>query len=106
MALDHAKAAMAVHLTNGSFLPEQKTAALVKTDRFEAVRIFVPAGGEIPKHKVSGFVTLQCVEGHVVIRLGKDVDLRSGEWMFLDRSAPHSLRGVEDSYLLLTILFE
>ena len=106
MALDHAAPATAVHLTDPSFLPPTKTAALVKTDRFEAVRIYVPAGSDIPTHKVSGFITLQCLQGHVVLGIHEDVELRSGEWMFLDRGAPHSVRGIEDSYVLLTILFD
>ena len=106
MALEHAAAATVVHLTDPSFLPPTKTAALVKTDRFEAVRLYIPEGAEIPSHQVSGFVTLQCLDGHVVIGLDRGVDLKSGEWMFLDRKALHSVTAVEESHLLLTIIFE
>ncbi len=106
MALEHAHPATAIHLTDGSFLPPMKTAALVKTDRFEAVRLYIPKGAEIPSHQVSGFVTLQCLNGHIVLGLDREVDLRAGEWMFLDRDAPHSVRAIEESYLLLTIFFD
>ena len=104
MALEHASSGAVVDLMQAP--PPEKTAALVKTDRFEAVRLYVPAGGEIPPHQVRGFVTLQCLQGHVVLGLDREVDLRSGEWIYLDRSARHSVRAVDDSYLLLTILFD
>ena len=106
MALEHAGPATAVHLTDGSFLPPMKTAALVKTDRFEAVRLYIAEGAEIPSHQVGGFVTIQCLKGHVIVGLDREVDLSAGEWMFLERDAPHSVRAVEESYLLLTILFD
>lgn len=106
MALEHATPATAVHLTDASFLPPTKTAALVKTDRFEAVRLYIPEGVEIPSHQVSGFITFHCLDGHVVLGLDREVKLRTGEWMFLDRETAHSVKAVEESYLLLTILFD
>ena len=104
MALEHARPGTVVNLIQDP--PSQKTAALVKTDRFEAVRLFLPKGAEIPAHQVSGYVTLQCLRGHVVMGLDRDVELKSGEWMYLDRAAPHSVRAVEESHVLLTILFD
>jgi quercetin dioxygenase-like cupin family protein len=106
MALEHARPATAVHLIDSSFLPPKKTAALVKTDRFEAVRLFMPAGAEIPSHHVGGFVTLQCLNGHVVIEVDRKIELRTGEWTFLGRDVPHSLTAIDETYLLLTILFD
>jgi quercetin dioxygenase-like cupin family protein len=32
--------------------------------------------------------------------------LNAGEWVYLDGGEPHSVKGIEDSSLLLTILFE
>lgn len=106
MALPHAKPGEVVDLRPlGSALTDAKTAALVKSDRFEAVRLIVPRGTTIPPHQVPGYLTLHCLEGRVRLDpLG--VELGAGEWTYLDRQAPHAVHGIEDSSLLLTILFD
>ena len=105
MALIHAKPGEVVHLGARATEPE-KTSALVKTDRFETVWLVVPAGTTIPTHRVGGFVTLYCVEGHARIGLDSEIDLRPRDWVYLDRDAPHAVQGVADSVLLLTIFFD
>jgi quercetin dioxygenase-like cupin family protein len=105
MALNHAGPGEIVTL--GSRAPgASRTVALVKRDRFEAVRLSVPAGATIPAHQVDGFLTLYCLDGHAVLVADRDIHLRPGDWVYLDRGAPHAVRGVEDSALLLTILFD
>ena len=107
MALTHAKPGEVVHLGSAAKSPSgERTSALVKTDRFETVRLVVPAGATIPTHKVGGFLTLYCVEGRATIESETELEMRSGDWMFLDRGEPHAVHGVEDSVLLLTILFD
>lgn len=108
MALKHATPGEVVDLRPlGPRLSAARTHAIVRTSSFEAVRLIVPAGIEIPSHRVSGRITLQCIEGHAVIGLpGGAVDLRIGDWVYLDGNEPHSVKGVEDASLLLTILFE
>jgi quercetin dioxygenase-like cupin family protein len=105
MALKHVDPGEVVHLGAG-WAAESRTAALVKRDRFEAIRIVVSAGNTIPTHQVTGFITLHCLNGHVVLVADRDIALRRGDWVYLDRNAPHSVRGVDDSVLLLTILFD
>lgn len=105
MALNHAEPGEVVNLRVGG-AAGSKTAALVKRDRFETVRLVVPAGVTIPTHQVGGFLTLYCLEGHAVLSAERDIDLKTGDWTYLDRGAPHAVRGVEDSALLLTILFD
>ncbi len=107
MALKHAEPGEVVHLgPMGAALSTAKTSALVKSERFEAVRLIVPGGITIPSHKVEGFITLLCLEGHAVLAMGREIELRPGDWGYLERGAPHSVRAVEDSALLLTILFD
>lgn len=107
MALRHAKPGEVVNLLPlGSELSTSKTAALVKTDRFEAVRLVVAAGSDIPVHAVPGQITLHCLEGRVILRAPSEIELRAGDWVYLDRGTPHSLLGVEPSSLLLTIVFD
>ena len=108
MALPHAKPGEVVDLRPlGSGLREAKSAALVKTEQFEAIRLVVPAGAEIPAHDVAGHITLHCLEGRVTLGLGvASVELGAGDWIYLDRGEAHSVKGLEDASLLLTIMFD
>ena len=107
MALHHVATGEIAHLAP---LSEQgadvRTRALTKTDRFEAVNLIVPAAAAIAEHKVDGPLTLHCLEGEVRIATGSGtLTLRSGDWIHLAPGEPHSLQGVEDASLLLTIIF-
>lgn len=106
MALNHAEPGEVVNLLQPSAERSGRTAAIVKRDRFETVRLVVAGGATIPSHKVDGFITLLCLKGHVVIEADEDIELRAGDWVYLERGAPHGVRGIEDSALLLTILFD
>lgn len=108
MALKHAKSGEVVDLRPlGDKLKQAKTAAIMKGESFEAIRLVVPAGREIPPHEVAGSITLHCLEGRVSLGLAQSaIELRAGEWVYLDGGEAHSVKGVEDSSLLLTILFD
>ena len=74
---------------------------------FEAIRLVVLAGQEIPSHQVSGHMTLHCLEGRVSLGLEHStIELNAGEWVYLAGGEPHSVKGIENSSLLLTILFD
>lgn len=107
MALHHVVSGEVVDLRPlGDEIAEVRTRALVKTDAFEAVRLIVPAGRELPTHSVPGPITLHCLEGRVLLGLAENqVPLNAGEWVYLDGGVAHSVNGLEDSALLLTILF-
>ncbi len=107
MALPHVKPGEIVDLSPmGAALADARTSALMKTDEFEAIRLVVPAGVNIPKHDVPGSITLQCLEGRVLLDLESTVlELGPHQWVYLDGGAPHSLKGLENSSLLLTIFF-
>ncbi len=108
MSLHHARAGEIVDLSPlGSALKSAKTSAIVKSERFEAIRMVVRAGEAIAPHKVAGNITLHCLEGRVRLSLERSVlELGVGEWVYLDRGEMHSVEGMEDASLLLTILFE
>ncbi|MBU1213077.1 MAG: cupin [Alphaproteobacteria bacterium] len=107
MALKHAKSAEVVDLKPlGDKLKGTKTSAIIKAEHFEAIRLVVHAGMTIATHEVAGNVMLHCLEGHVRLGLSDgQLDLMAGEWVFLDRSEDHSIAGIEDSCVLMTILF-
>lgn len=108
MALHHAKAGEIVDLQPmGPKLKHERTTAIVKTKQFEAIRLVVLAGVEIPSHKVAGSRTLHCLEGAVELGLETEsVVLNANAWMFLDAGAPHSIKAITDASLLLTIFLE
>lgn len=105
MALKHASAAEVVDLLAGTEGPH-RTAAIVKSDHFEAVRLVVNAGSKIPPHQVEGPITLQCLSGKAILGIeGKDIELRPGQWTYLEGGVRHWVEGIEDAVLLLTIVF-
>jgi quercetin dioxygenase-like cupin family protein len=107
MAIHHAKTGEIVDLRPlGSALKDTTTRAIVKSDTFEAIRLIVPAGRKIADHQVNGAITLHCLEGR--IRLGLpdgQLEFAAGEWLYLDGGTKHSVTGIEDSSVLLTIMF-
>lgn len=107
MALQHPKSGEIVHfLPLGAALKDAKTVAIVKTNHFEVMRLVIHAGIEMPSHEVSGSITLHCLEGAVELGLKHAViRLSAGDWIYLDGGEAHSVRGLEDSALLLTIIF-
>ncbi len=108
MAIPHAFPGEPVDLLPaGESLTEQRTTALVKNDRFEVIRLVLPKGREVcHEHQVAGPITVQCLAGRAEIEVeGSRHDLSAGRWLYLESGEPHTLRGLEDSLVLLTILF-
>lgn len=107
MALKHAEPGDVVDLLPlGSRIDAAQTGAIVRTASFEAIRLVVPAGREISSHHVSGQVMFHCIEGRAQLGLeGKTIDLEAGDWVYLEGGKPHSVKGIEDASLLMTILF-
>jgi quercetin dioxygenase-like cupin family protein len=105
MALHHAASGEVVDLAPlGERLPQAHTAALVKTDSFEAVRLVLRAGETLPAHAVSGQFTLLCLEGGIVLDLAdKSLSLCAHQWVYFDSGVTHAVRAIEPSSLLLTI---
>ena len=108
MAMKHAQPGEVIELRPlGDDLAGAKSSAIVRTPSFEAIRLIVPAGAELSTHQVPGQIMLHCLEGHVELGLpNRSVELRAGDWLYLEEGEPHSVLGVEDASLLLTILFE
>lgn len=106
MAQPHAKPGQVVDLRPlGSQLRAARTTALVKEKHFEAIRLIIHEGTEIPPHAVAGNIILHCLEGQVILGLPSgDNILEEGDWIYLDGGELHSVKGIVDSSLLLTIL--
>lgn len=105
MALHHVSSAEKIHLASVAD-PAAKTSALVKTDSFEAVQLVLRAGNDIANHSVPGHATIHCLEGLVFLNTTERLKLVAGDWLYLDRGEEHSVSAIEDSSLLVTILFD
>lgn len=106
MAITHAKSGEVIDIRPfGAAYAQARTTTLVKTETLEIIRLLVPAGKEIPKHRAPGEITVQCLEGRVTFVAGDEArELEVGQLLYLAREVPHSLRGIEDASVLVTIM--
>ena len=106
MAIEHAQPGQLIDVSPfGDSLTKHRTHTLTKTTETEIVRLVLAKGKEIATHSAPGQLIVQCIEGHVQFTtMGKDLTLSPGILFFLSPGEPHSLRALEDSSLLLTML--
>ena len=70
----------------------------------EVIRLVVPAGKEIEEHKAKGEIVVHCLEGRVAFTaFGKTQTLEAGKLLYLPTGEPHSVKGIDNASLLLTI---
>jgi quercetin dioxygenase-like cupin family protein len=106
VALHHAKAGEKVRLQSFASTSDPRTTAFVKTDAFEVAQLVLRGGETIARHSVPGYATVHCLEGSVILETEQEIRLSRGEWLYLDRDQAHSVTAIEDSSLLVTILFD
>jgi quercetin dioxygenase-like cupin family protein len=82
-----------------------RTTVLVKSDDLEIIRLIVPRDKEVPTHLAPGELVVQCLAGRVAFTaLGDTRELAAGQLIYLPAGQPHSLKGLDNSTLLLTIV--
>lgn len=108
MATHHATPGEVVNLeTWAEDLATDQTKAIVKTEEMEIIRLVIPAGKDIPNHKVSGPITVHCIKGRIEFTaMGATQELAQGELLHLMPGEPHSVKAVENAVVLLTIIFK
>lgn len=106
MAIPHATPGQVVNVRPlGAALTSTQTHMLVRTDDVEIIRLIVPSGKDIPEHKAKGDIVVQCLEGAVAFAFsGTTETLRAGDLIYLVNGASHSVKGIEDASILLTVL--
>ena len=106
MAIPHAKPGEVLDVRPlGPALASSQTATLLRAGQVEVRRLVVPAGKDIAEHKAKGEIVVHCLEGKVAYTVfGKTHNLEAGKLLYLPTGEPHSVKGVEDASLLLTIL--
>jgi quercetin dioxygenase-like cupin family protein len=106
VSIQHAKPGEVISLPLGPALGSSKTTTLAKTADLELIRLVLPAGKEIRTHQAPGPITVQSLEGRVAFTAGGNTqELAAGQMLCLSAAEPHSVRAIEDSSLLVTILF-
>ncbi len=107
MALPHAQPGEVIDVRPlGPALGGTQTSTLVKTPTLEVIRLILQAGKEVcHHHEMTGEVMVHCLEGLITVQINGDSrDLAAGQMLYLSGGQPHSLRGLEDASVLLTIL--
>lgn len=105
MAIPHAKPGEIIDvLPLGQGLTGAKTTVLIRGQSLEITRLVIPRGGEIPTHMTRGDITVQCLEGRVAFTTADAThELGAGQLLYLDGEQPHSVLGIDDASLLMTI---
>ncbi len=88
----------------GDALSETRTSALFKAENLEVIRLVLPAGHVLPPHRVPGEITLQCLEGELVVETqGQVRRLKANQLLFLAGGELHKVVAAQASSALLTI---
>jgi quercetin dioxygenase-like cupin family protein len=107
MALPHAQPGEVIDVRPlGPALGGTQTSTLVKIPTLEVIRLILLPGKEVcHHHEMTGEVMVHCLEGLITVQINGDSRvLEAGQMLYLSGGQPHSLRGLEDASVLLTIL--
>jgi len=106
MAIPHAKPGEIVDVRPlGASLASAQSKTLVRAEQVEVIRMIIPAGRDIEEHKAKGEIVLHCLEGRVAVTaFGKTHGLEAGKLLYLPTGEPHTVKGIENASLLVTIL--
>lgn len=110
MALHHASPGEVVDLglpanSSAQTSDQPGTRAIVKTDRFEAIRLVLASGETIPAHQVASQITLHCLSGAVAVQVvDGTLTLHADQWVFFDENTVHGIDAKTDTMLLMTIM--
>ncbi len=86
-------------------LQSARSVALFKTNELEVIRLVLAAGKSFPPHRVPGEVTIQCIDGKVEVTCeGTSQILLCGQLLYLSGGVQHSVVGLEDACVLLTVV--
>jgi quercetin dioxygenase-like cupin family protein len=93
----------------GNALERAATHAILKTPSVELIRVVLRAGAAMPHHRVSGDVTLQCLEGAVDVTVSDDggdgtCRLQANQMVLVPGGRSHGVSARQDASLLMTIV--
>ena len=77
---------------------------LLREADLRIVLVILDRGAKLPDHHADGSLTIQTLDGRVVVALlDASFDLAPGQMLAVERGVSHSLVAIEDSAILLTI---
>ncbi|MFW6114278.1 MAG: hypothetical protein ACOC7K_00890 [bacterium] len=86
-------------------LGSSQTTSLVKTNRLEVIRLVVTPKKAVPTHEFQGESVIECVRGRVVIGISPTtLELNAGQLVHYSGNKPFSVKAIEESLLLVTIV--
>lgn len=104
MALDHAKPHQVIDL---AAFGSDHSAALVKHQKFEVMRLVIQPEKPIPTHKVDGPATVQCLQGACDFQIEDTSNpMKAGDWLYMEGGEEHAVIAETPTVLLVTILFK
>jgi quercetin dioxygenase-like cupin family protein len=106
MALHHAEPGEVVDVRPlGKDLRDSRNETLLRSEQLQVFRVVLLAGEEFSDHAVPGEITVQCLEGAIDFRIGRDdvQRLAAGHLLYLDGGQPHALTALEDASVLVTV---
>lgn len=108
MSIPHAHSGQAIDVTPyGPILTEQRSVALFKSTQLEVMRLVLATGKSMPEHKISGEITIQCIEGALDVQVdGISTLLQAGQLMFLTGHVPHSVTALAPASALVTLVLQ
>jgi quercetin dioxygenase-like cupin family protein len=89
----------------GKPLAGAKTTPLLKTPTLTVLRLIVRAGQDISSHTPPGDATIHCLEGAIDFTDGgRTRRLAAGQLLYLAAGTMHSVHGIEDASVLVTVV--
>lgn len=78
--------------------------ALMVTESSKQIRIIMPKGEIMKEHRAPGAIIVQVLQGKIWFEAeGEKYEFQSGDMLSLDAKVPHSLGGLEDSIIRLSL---
>lgn len=106
MALHHAESGEVIDLAHPpQDVPEDLSTALFKTDDVEVIRRVLQPGQSVPTHEVRGDLTLQCLEGTLMLTAhGQTQAIPKGHLAYVAACEPYALSADTETVVLITIV--
>lgn len=106
MAIHHAKPGELVDLNKWpADVEAEQSHTLINTDSVQLSRIVLEKGKTLPEHTIDSPVIIQCISGLLELRTTRATQsIGPGQLVHLRADDPHSIAGLDDSIVLLTIL--
>lgn len=107
MATHHAKLGELIDIpTWADEFEEEKTKSIAKLKEMQFIRLVLKEGQEFKEHRVSGPISVYCVSGEFEFTAdGVTQVIKEMQMIYLAPGVLHSLQGIRDSVILLTIAF-